>query len=147
MRLDQRGIDFLKQREGFSATKYWDYAGYSIGYGHLIKSGENISEPISVAYATQLLANDVAWAEGAVNRNVAVALSQNQFNALVSLAYNIGAKGFASSTLLRLLNKGDYSGAANQFSVWNKVTANGKKQVNNGLVARREKERSLFLYG
>ncbi|KQD16250.1 lysozyme [Acinetobacter baumannii] len=68
-------------------------------------------------------------------------LTQNQFDALVSLAYNIGSGAFKGSTLLKLLNKGDYKGAADQFLVWNK--AGGK--VMKGLVRRREAERALFL--
>ena len=69
-----------------------------------------------------------------------VPLTQNQFDALVSLTYNIGSGAFNNSTLLKL-NKGDYQGAADQFLVWNK--ADGK--VMKGLVRRREAERALFL--
>ena len=70
-----------------------------------------------------------------------MAYSQNQFDALVSLTYNIGENAFKKSTLLKMLNAGNYQGAADQFLVWNK--SNG--QVLNGLVRRRKTEREMFL--
>jgi len=68
-------------------------------------------------------------------------LNQNQFNALVSLAYNIGEKAFTGSTLVKRLNEGNYKAAADQFLVW--VNAGGKRMQ--GLVNRRNKEREVFL--
>lgn len=85
------------------------------------------------------MASDLKKFEAAVNK-VTVALNQNQFDALVSLTYNIGTGAFASSTLLKKLNAGDYKGAAAQFDVWNK--AGGKRMQ--GLVNRRSTERKLF---
>ena len=85
--------------------------------------------------------HDLAKFEKTVNESVTVPLTQNQFDALVSLTYNIGSGAFNNSTLLKKLNKGDYQGAADQFLVWNK--AGGK--VMKGLVRRREAERALFL--
>ena len=70
-----------------------------------------------------------------------VKLNQNQFDALVSFTYNLGAGALGSSTLLGKLNRGDFEGAADEFPKWNK--AGGK--VLNGLVKRRAAERSLFL--
>lgn len=85
--------------------------------------------------------HDLAKFEKTVNESVTVPINQNQFDALVSLTYNIGSGAFKNSTLLKKLNKGDYQGAADQFLVWNK--AGGK--VMKGLVRRREAERALFL--
>jgi lysozyme len=83
--------------------------------------------------------------EGYVNRAVKVKLTQNQFDALVSLVYNIGPPNFNGSTLLRKLNAGDYAGAADQFLVWNKGRVGRKLVVISGLVNRRNAERQLFL--
>ena len=79
--------------------------------------------------------------ESAVYENVKVGLNQNQFDALVSLTYNIGIGAFSKSTLLKKLNAGDYKGTSNQFDVW--VNAGGKRL--DGLVKRRAKEKALFL--
>ena len=79
--------------------------------------------------------------ESTVNTSVKAPLTQNQYDALVSLSYNIGSNAFKNSTLLKKLNSGDYKGAAEQFLVWNKVNS---KRVQ-GLVNRREAERNLFL--
>ena len=79
--------------------------------------------------------------EKTVNDLVKVPLTQNQFDALVSLTYNIGTGAFEKSTLLKKLNTGDYQGAADQFTVWNK----GGGKVLQGLVNRRAKEKEVFL--
>jgi len=140
--LSARGLELIKRFEGFSATAYSDFKGYSIGYGHLMRAGENLSN-ISEEEASELLAGDVAWAERAVAAAVAVPITQNQFDALVSLAFNIGEGAFKRSTLVRLLNDGDYIGAAEQFDRWNKAGG----QVNRALVQRRATERALFSGG
>lgn len=136
--LSQQGLDLLKQREGFSAVPYWDFRGYSIGYGHLIKPGENLTN-VSREQAEELLRGDVAWAETAVN-DAGAALTQPQFDALVSFVYNIGAPAWNKSTIRQKLIAGDMGGAAAEFARWNQ--AGGK--VNSGLVARRVQERSQF---
>lgn len=140
--LSPSGLEMLQQFEGFSATAYSDFKGYSIGFGHLIRAGESFDE-ITRDEAAQLLAGDVAWAERAVSSAVAVPLSQEQFDALVSLCYNIGETAFRNSTLVRLLNSGDYAGAAAQFDRWNRAGG----VVNAVLVNRRAAERKLFQGG
>jgi lysozyme len=87
------------------------------------------------------MAHDLKKFEAAVNNAVTVPLSQNQFDALVSLAYNIGTNAFSGSTLVKKLNSNDFRGAADQFDVW--VNAGGKRMQ--GLVNRRGKEKALFL--
>jgi lysozyme len=74
-----------------------------------------------------------------------VALSDGQFGALVSFAFNLGAGNLGQSTLLRLLNGGDHAGAAEQFLRWNMGTLNGVKQPLAGLTRRRKAERAMFL--
>lgn len=138
-RLSYAGLQRLKQEEGFSHTPYPDHKGYSIGYGHLIRPGESLTY-VTREQGEELLLQDVTWAEDAVSAAVQVPLSVNQFDALVLFAYNVGAPAFRASTLVRLLNAGDYAGAAAQFPRW--VYASG--QVNQTLVARRDRERALF---
>jgi lysozyme len=84
-----------------------------------------------------------------VKRYVKVPVTQNQFDALTSLTYNIGKgkEGFGGSTLLKLLNQGDYKGAAEQFHRWNKVTdpKTGEKVESPGLINRRKADYELFI--
>ncbi|MNN58264.1 Lysozyme RrrD [compost metagenome] len=87
------------------------------------------------------MAYDLKKFDVTVSKAVTVALNQNQFDALVSLAYNIGASAFSQSTLVKKLNANDIRGAADQFDVW--VNAGGKRMQ--GLVNRRSKEKQLFL--
>lgn len=140
--MTQIGMDFLKVREGFSASRYIDDAGYpTIGYGHRILPHEKFGT-ISKAQAEALLRADVAIAEKAVKSLVTVPLTDHQSDALVSFAYNVGVgkSGFAGSTLLKKLNEGDYEGAAQQFTRW--IHAGGRP--NKGLLARRKMEMQMF---
>jgi len=135
----------IKRFEGFSDTPYKDVAGIpTIGWGHKILPGESFTR-ITTTEAEQLLVKDTATATHAVNSSVVVPLSASQRDALISLAYNIGAGNFKNSTLLRKLNTGDYAGAAAEFDRWKYITVGGKKVVSNGLVARRNEEKRLFL--
>lgn len=133
--------DIIKKHEGLRLEAYMPTPNdvWTIGYGHTktAKPGMKITED----HAEDLLLSDIAWAENAVNNLVTVYLTQNQFDALVSFVFNVGQGNFANSTLLRMLNKEDYKGAADQFLRWNKQ----KGKVLNGLTKRREEERKLFL--
>lgn len=136
---------FIANREGFSAVPYKDQAGlWTIGYGHKIKPGEHFPNPITQQEGLQLLQQDMADAMQAVKDNVHVPLNQNQHAALVSLAYNIGGENFAASTLVRLLNAGDFAGAAAQFPAWDKEHINGVLTTSAGLLNRRQAEAALF---
>jgi len=141
MQTSEQGLALIKQYEGFSAVPYICPAGKNtIGYGHVIHAGENFPNPISENDAKNLLGDDVKIPEQAVNRLVTAQLNQNQFDALISLIYNIGAGAFENSTLLRVLNLGEYDQAAEQFDRW--VYAGGKPA--DGLIARRGAEKALF---
>ncbi|MFX5276963.1 lysozyme [Acinetobacter baumannii] len=139
------GLNLIKGFEGKRLNAYDDGVGvWTIGFGTIkypngvrVKKGDTCTEQQAETY----LKNDLTKFEVAINKLVKVPLTQNQFDALVSLTYNIGSGAFKNSTLLKKLNKGDYQGAADQFLVWNK--AGGK--VMKGLVRRREAERALFL--
>lgn len=139
------GIDLITSFEGTRFNAYDDGVGvWTIGTGTTVypngvkvKQGDTCTPEQAKAY----FKHDLAKFEKTVNNSVTVPLTQNQFDALVSLTYNIGSGAFNNSTLLKKLNKGDYQGAADQFLAWNK--AGGK--VMKGLVRRREAERALFL--
>ena len=140
-------VDFIKQAEGLRLKAYRDEGGtWTIGYGH---TGPDVTDgsTITVERADQLLERDIAWAIDTVRRAVRVTLTEEQRAALISLTFNIGSGGFLSSTVLRRLNAGNYEGAADAILMWNKITRNGVKERDQGLVNRRERERMLFLRG
>lgn len=140
MQISIAGLAHLKQFEGLRLQPYKDSAGlWTIGYGHLLKPGE-WWDSITEEFATRLLGQDVGTAEDAVNSLVKVPLSQPQFDALVSFVYNVGVGAFRRSTLLRLLNAGEYAGAAAQLPLWRKAGG----QIIQGLVNRRAQELAMF---
>lgn len=143
--ISKHGLNLLKNIEGFSPTPYRDAHGFSIGYGHFITKGENYNL-LAKPEAEVLLAKDLKVYEDVINTYVTVNLSQNMFDALVLLVYNIGGTNFRTSTLLRVLNLGDYLEAQNQFKVWikSRKSSNAPLSVNSVLVSRREKEAKLF---
>lgn len=137
----EKGLALIKQSEGLRLAAYKDSVGIpTIGWGHTgadVKMGQTITQDRAV----DLLKADLAKFEKAVGRLVRVVISQNQFDALVCLTYNIGARALEDSTLLKKLNTSDFAGAADQFPRWNKAGG----QVLPGLVKRRAAERQLFL--
>ena len=145
MKTSSNGTALIREFEGFVANAYLCPADvWTIGIGTTVypngakvKKGDKCTQ----AQALEYLQHDLKSFEKTVNDSVKVPLSQNQFDALVSLAYNIGSTAFKNSTLLKKLNAKDFTGAADQFLVWNK----GGGKVLKGLVRRREAERALFL--
>jgi lysozyme len=144
----------VKSFEGFSPNAYADPPGqtstYSIGYGHQIRPGDpyNSSSVIGESEASDLLRVDVGSAWNCVYANVKVDCSPQQLSALISLCYNIGCGAFKSSSVLRDLNAGDPNAAADDFMLWNKVTAaDGSKVPDPGLTMRRTQEQSIFQGG
>lgn len=140
MRTSAVGINLIKRWEGFRSKAYLCPANvWTIGYGHTktAKQGQVISE----LQAKSLLIRDLAEYEQAVNEMVIVPLTQNQFDALVSFTFNVGTGAFSRSTLLKVLNRGEYEKVASQFGRW--VNGGGRKLP--GLVNRRKEERKLFL--
>ena len=141
------GLNFIAGYEGYSATTYNDVAGLAtIGYGHLIKSGESFGT-LSRSAATQLLRKDASFAVNAVNKYVKVSLNQNQFDALTSLTFNIGAGGFSESSVLRNVNSGNTLSIDKSFMMWNKAAINGVLTPVQGLTNRRQAESNLFMNG
>jgi lysozyme len=143
------GVALLKKLEGFSPRTYVDSAGKkTIGYGHVIVPGDGVApgDILEEVQATGLLQRDVQKAVDVVNAAVTSSIDQNMFDALVIFTYNVGAAAFQNSTLLQLLNKGDYRGASEQFPVWCKVhTKQGMFIELPGLKNRRLAEQALFL--
>lgn len=134
--------DFIAGNEGLRLQPYRDASGHlTIGYGHLIKPGEDFSGGITRAGALRLLAGDTASAAAAIARSVRVPLNSNQLAALTDFVYNVGPGAFARSTLLKDLNLGDFAGAAGEFTRW----SNAGGMYNSGLYNRRAADRDLFL--
>jgi lysozyme len=139
-KISQAGIDLIKRWEGCRTNAYLCPANvWTIGYGHT--KGVTKGMVISHLEADKLLIEDLKGFETAVRRLVTVPLNQNQFDALVSFTFNVGIGAFEKSTLLKLLNAGNYANAATQFAKW----VHAGKQVLPGLVARREDEYQLFI--
>lgn len=144
MKLSQRGIDLIKQFEGYSSKAYPDPATggepFTVGYGH---TGKDVKPGmvITAEQAEKMLRDDVAKFESGVSALLKVTTTQAQFDAMVSLAYNIGLGNFSKSTLLRKHNEKCYSCAAGQFPVWNRAAG----KVMNGLTRRRNAERDMYM--
>ena len=149
--LSRRGAAFITHFEGVYTHLYNDPVGHcTIGVGHLVHHGPcNGGEPadfrngITKSQAMDLLREDASGFARDVEARVTVPLKQHQLDALVSFAFNVGAGAFASSTLLRKLNKGDYGAVPSELARWTK--AGGKTLP--GLVRRRRAEGQLFAKG
>jgi lysozyme len=145
MKTSQVGINLITSFEDLVLTAYDDGVGvWTIGFGTTVypdgtkvKKGDTCTAEQAKAY----FAYDLKRFENAVNSGLIVLVNQNQFDALVSLTYNIGETAFKKSTLLELLNANKLAAAADEFPKWNK----GGGQVLKGLVRRRAAERVLFL--
>ena len=138
--LSPQGEAFLKQNEGLVLTPKPDASGREIGYGHFIKPGDTWQGSITQTQADELFDYDVGQAEALVRNNVTAQLSQNQFDALVDLAYNIPAALGPRSNVVLALNAGDYTKAAANMLIWNKVQGNASLSLSK----RRKAEQKLF---
>lgn len=144
MKLSQAGKDLIKSFEGLELRVYPDPATggapYTAGYGHTgsdIKPGMKVTQAMADAWFDA----DVAKFESGVSALLRVPTTQSQFDAMVSLAYNIGLGNFGKSTLLKKHNAKCWSCAAGQFLVWNRAAG----KVMNGLTRRRNAERAMYL--
>lgn len=145
MRTSRAGLDLIKQFEGLELRAYRCPSGiWTIGYGHTAKAGAPVPVAgmvITPERAEEILRADLGAYEAAVRKAITRQPTQAQFDAMVSLCFNIGPDGFARSSVLRLFNAGDMQAAADAFRLWNK----SRGRVLRGLVRRREAERDLFL--
>jgi lysozyme len=154
-RLSESGLSMIASFEGYMPYTYKDVAGYpTIGYGHLIKAGERFREPLMPEQALELLHADAAIFERAVNQGVSVPLHGHQYDALVSITFNVGPGGKyrdgiirlrsgTPSTLLRKVNAELHPEVPPQFMRW--VNAGGKPI--RGLKLRRAAEGKTYQGG
>lgn len=151
LKISPKGVALIKEFEGLSLKSYRDAVGiWTIGYGHTRTAKPN--QTITLEQANALLAQDIAMFEPMIHQHVKVPLTQGQYDALVSIVFNVGPGNSSKSgilrlnnglpsTLLRRLNAKDYLGAALAFKDWK--MAGGK--VLAGLVRRREAEYNMFM--
>ena len=163
MKMSDKGLNWLKNEESSVRDENGNHivyddknqkpvpangplpAGATIGYGHLVKPGEDFRGGITEEQAIELLRADIAIAERAVHNNIHVPLTQNQYDALVSLAYNIGARAFAHSTVVQYINTPDFTSAQyptleSAWRAWNRTQGT----VSNGLNNRRNHEWQIY---
>ncbi|HEX7314015.1 MAG TPA: lysozyme [Pyrinomonadaceae bacterium] len=152
-RLSDAGVELIKSFEGFIDKLYNDPAGHcTVGYGTLVHKGNCDGRSSEQPYtggvtrdkATELLRQEAEQFQKVINDSVKVELNQNQNDALVSFVYNVGTGNFGQSTLLKLLNKGDYAAVPTELKKWTKARVDGKLVDLPGLVKRRAAEAELF---
>ncbi|MDE5615792.1 MAG: glycoside hydrolase family protein [Alphaproteobacteria bacterium] len=166
MKMSDEGINWLKSKEDKVLDKNGNHViyddrtrqpvpdgaplppGATIGYGHLIKPGEDFRGGITETEAINLLRADISTAEHAVRDNITVPITQNQYDALVSLAYNIGGGAFASSTVVQYINNPDFTSSKypsleSAWRAWNRTQG----AVSNGLINRRNDEWNMYNNG
>jgi lysozyme len=156
MKINDAGLNLIEHFESCKLIPYRDpNDDWTVGWGHLIGQHESeLMDGITQDEADTLLESDLQWAEKIVNDYVQQTLNENQFAALVSFVFNVGAgrigvkSGFVrlkngqTSTMLRALNAGQFLAAANEFGKWVHLA---NTEESNGLIARRAAERALFL--
>jgi lysozyme len=141
-RINAEGLALLRQWEGCRLDAYRDIGGvWTIGYGHTRTARQGMT--ITQEQAESLLREDLHVFEAAVADAVHVDLTDNQFAALVSWAYNVGVSAMRRSSLIRRLNAGDYDAVPAELAKWNRV----KGQVVRGLSNRRAAEAGLWARG
>ena len=146
MRINELGIEIIKEFEGFSSEVYLDPIGIpTIGYGSTWDAkGDRVTvehPAITKTEATKLLKREARHVEKAIRRLIKAELTENMFSSLCSWAYNVGTGNLQRSTLRMKLNRGNYEDAADEFPKWRR----GGGRILKGLVLRRAAERELFL--
>ncbi len=143
-KISANGLAFIKSEEGERLTAYPDSRGiWTIGVGHTgMVDNQPIAKDLSISQnkSTDLLLSDLAWVEKTISDKVKVPLTQNQYDAICSLIFNIGATAFIGSSVLKYLNKGNYLQAASAFLLWKRAGNDA-----NILLPRRQREKALFL--
>ena len=151
MKTSKAGVAFILGYEKLRLKEYDDATGKpwapeksegykTIGYGHLVRKGEDFSKGITVKQAVEMFTTDLGETEDYVNHGITVPLSKGRFDVLISWVFNIGPTKFRRSTLRRLLNAGDYDAPVRELPKWRK----SKGKVMTGLVNRRAAEVELW---
>lgn len=147
MIINDAGRQIIEDEETLQLAVYLCPAGrWTIGYGHTGPQVTKDTRPISEHEADVILELDLSRFESVVELACPLA-NANQFSAMVSLAFNIGAQNFQGSTLVKKFVQGAVLSAAEEFPRWNKAKVAGVETILPGLVRRRAKERALFLQG
>ena len=139
MKTSAAGRALITQREGRKLTAYRDPKGiWTIGVGHVDMTPPKVTPGMTIteSQCDAMLAADLGQVEGVINFYVKVPISQNEFDAMASLGFNIGADGLRRSSVIKRLNLGDVAGAAQAFMLWDHPAV---------LEGRRAEERSQFL--
>jgi lysozyme len=147
VQIGQKGLDLIKEFEGFRDKAYKDEAGvWTIGYGTIRVNNVPVTQGMTCtqADAERWLRDYVRPMCTRISTIVKVPLTQNQFDALASFAYNLGDGALQQSTLLRTLHAKQPITEA-MFTAWNKVRANGVLRESDGLTRRRKREYQLFI--
>lgn len=145
MRLSQKGVDFIKSHEALRLKAYQDSKGvWTIGWGHT--KGVKPGDVITRAQAEQFIRDDFAWVERTLNADLVAGrdkplVTQNEFDALCSLVFNIGSDAYLESTVRRKIKQGDKMAAARAFKMW----VYSEHKFIQGLANRRADETRLFL--
>ena len=145
MKISQKGIDFIKSHEALRLKAYQDSKGvWTIGWGHT--KGVKPGDVITRAQAEQFIRDDFAWVERTLNADLVIGrdnplVTQNEFDALCSLVFNIGSQAYLDSTVRRKIKQGDKMGAAHAFKLW----VYSEHKFVQGLANRRADEMRLFL--
>jgi lysozyme len=144
MRTSEAGIAFIKRWEGFRGEAYQDSVGVlTIGYGHTMNVRPD--DVITEEAASSLLTAELISYENTVQRVIDEELAQHEFDALVSLCYNIGGNNFSRSSVVRFIRAADRPRAADAFLLWCKAKVGGELIPLKGLLNRRKAEREMFL--
>jgi len=143
LRINPAGLDIIKQSEGLRLEAYRAGDQWLIGYGHAATAEPGMV--ISQAKAEELLRLDLRATENGLKRILTVPVNENEFSAMVSLAYNLGIGGFQKTVVFERINAGDRRGAADGFLQHDRVRIDGELQSVPHLTERRTKERALFL--
>lgn len=141
--ISDEGAQIIREFEGYSPFIYKDAVGLpTVGFGHLLRPGEKIKEPLMGPEAEMLLRADFKPVERGINKLVRVSLSQSRFDAMGSFTFNLGIGALQGSTLLRYVNLERHDDVPAQFRRW--VFAGQPPKKLGGLVTRREAEAGLY---
>jgi lysozyme len=147
LKTSSSGLELIAKWEGCILKPYKDIAGLrTIGIGHLIKSGENFPDGVSITRekALEILSNDVKLCEDSIKKNIKVPLTQNQFDALVSFGFNCGTGVYTNSGVSSAVNSGNFTAVPAKLEEWSKAKINGVSQTVQGLLNRRKHEGQVF---
>ena len=139
MKISEDGLELIKKFEGCETTAYQDSVGvWTIGFGHT--KGVEEGQTCSIEDAESMLADEMDEYEGYINDMVKVDLQQHEFDALVAWVYNLGPTNLGESTMLKVLNGGQFDRVPDEMNRWTRAGG----EILEGLVRRRQAESLMF---